>query len=55
LAERLAPRPEEDTISLESLLAEPATSDHGSSDATAAASPRATPDEEAPPALDSAD
>jgi hypothetical protein len=55
LAERLAPRPEEDTISLESLLAERPPSDHGSTEATAAEATRAVPEEEAPPALESND
>jgi hypothetical protein len=55
LAERLAPRPEEDTVSLESLLAEPTPSHHGSAEVTAAESARATPEEEAPPALESND
>jgi len=56
LAERLAPRPEEDTISLESLLAEPPPSDNASAEAaTAAGGASATPEEEAPPALETND
>ena len=49
LAERLAPRPEEDTISLESVLAEPTPSDRGSAEATATETTRATTEEEPPP------
>ena len=55
LAERFAPRAEEDTISLESLLAEPTPSDRGGTEAAAAGGARATPEEEAPPTLESRD
>lgn len=55
LAERLAPRPDEGTIRLESLLAEPPPGDHGGTGATAAEAARAAPEEEAPPALESND
>ena len=54
LAERLAPRPDEDTISLESLLAEPTTSDRAEASA-AESTGAAVPEEEAPPALQSND
>jgi len=49
LADRLAPRPEEDTISLESLLAEPTPSERGSAEATASEAAQAAPEEEPPP------